>query len=465
MIRVFRHYISGAYLILFLLEFLALASAFFIGNMLRASIDRTDWLAPESLSIPALIYTLSMWASATGMGLYRRSQDVGSIVLLLRVIATFLVGTALMIPVFYAFPTFLQERDVLSYALLAGFINILICRIAFLRLVDEQVIKRRVLVLGAGYRANMIQDFESRNADARFHVIGFLPKEDEPIRVTMDRLIDTRLLLHEFALKHDIDEIVVSPDDRRGSKLMVDQILDCKMAGVQVVELLEFFEREAGAIRVDCLHPSWLIFSDGFRITGGRSVIKRMFDICASSLLLALTWPVMLAVALAIQIEDGFRAPVLYRQIRVGLNWRPFVLIKFRSMRPDAEREGRALLTISNDQRITWVGRVMRKFRIDELPQLFNVLGGSMSFVGPRPERPEFAEKFAESIPYYSERHRVKPGITGWAQLSYPYGASYMDTVEKLQYDLYYVKNYSLFLDLLIMLHTLEVVLWGRGAR
>jgi lipopolysaccharide/colanic/teichoic acid biosynthesis glycosyltransferase len=173
----------------------------------------------------------------------------------------------------------------------------------------------------------------------------------------------------------------------------------------------------------------------------------------------------MLLTALAICIESGWRAPILYRQMRVGLNWKPFQVIKFRSMCTDAEKDGKAQWARTKDDRVTRVGGFIRKCRIDELPQLFNVLRGEMSFVGPRPERPEFVEKFAETIPYYSERHRVKPGITGWAQLCYPYGSNYHDAIEKLQYDLYYVKNYSLFLDMLIMLQTVEVVLWGKGAR
>jgi len=465
MIRVFRHYISSAYLILFLFEFVALASAFFVGNALRAYVEGVAYESNESLYPPALFYTLVMWASTIGMGLYRRAQTARALMLVMRVIGTFLVGTALVTPIYFLFPSLLLDRSLLSYALLCGFLEVLLCRFLFMKLVDRQRIKRRILVLGAGYRANMIQEFENRAKDAGFRVLGFLCMGNDVVRVSPDRLIDTRLLLNEFAIKHDVDEIVIAPDDRRGGNLMVDEVLDCKMAGIRVIELLDFFEREAGIVRVDCLHPGWLIYSDGFRLVGGRSVVKRLFDIVISLGLLAIIWPLMLAVVLAIQLEDGFRAPVLYRQIRVGLNWKPFVLIKFRSMAPEAEHEGRALLASDNDDRVTIVGRLMRKFRIDELPQLFNVLRGDMSFVGPRPERPEFVENYAESIPYYSERHRVKPGITGWAQLSYPYGSNYMDAVEKLQYDLYYLKNYSLFLDWLIILHTLEVVLWARGAR
>jgi sugar transferase (PEP-CTERM system associated) len=215
---------------------------------------------------------------------------------------------------------------------------------------------------------------------------------------------------------------------------------------------------------LETLTPSWLVFSDGFVSDGMRPLVKRLFDLFASILLLGVSWWVMLLTILAIYFEDGFGAPVLYRQTRVGFRDKAFKVIKFRSMRVNAEQNG-AQWAREKDDRVTRVGKIIRKSRIDELPQLFNVLKGEMSFVGPRPERPEFVEGFQKRIPYYQERHRVKPGITGWAQLCYPYGASESDTWQKLQYDLYYVKNYSLFLDLAIMMSTVEVVLWGRGAR
>jgi len=231
--------------------------------------------------------------------------------------------------------------------------------------------------------------------------------------------------------------------------------------------LLSFFERETGKIRLDQLHPSWLLFSDGFNQGGMRATTKRTFDICISSLLLVITWPLMLLTVIAIWIESGFnfKTPILFKQVRVGAGGRPFQVLKFRSMIVDAEKSGKAQWASKNDSRITRVGSLIRKIRVDELPQILNVFRGDMSFVGPRPERPEFVVIFSEKIPYYSERHRVKPGITGWAQLLYPYGSSEKDALEKLQYDLYYVKNHSIFLDFLIMLQTAEVVLFSRGAR
>jgi sugar transferase (PEP-CTERM system associated) len=234
-----------------------------------------------------------------------------------------------------------------------------------------------------------------------------------------------------------------------------------------VIDLLDFFEREAGKVKLDLLSPSWLIYSDGFR--GGRFIeyAQHGFDILAAGLLLLITWPIMLAAALAIRLECG-RArpcPIFYRQERVGLGGRSFEVLKFRSMRTDAEQAGKAQWAQKNDPRVTRVGAFIRKVRIDELPQIFNVLRGDMSFVGPRPERPPFVEDLNLKLPYYAERHRVKPGITGWAQLCYPYGSSDRDAMEKLQYDLYYIKNRTMLLNLIILVQTVEVVLFGRGAR
>jgi sugar transferase (PEP-CTERM system associated) len=464
MIRIFRHYISSVYLVIFLLDSGIFFSAFYLGGILRYFPEPFQSMMPEHEALASGIFMLIMLVSTTGMGLYERVQSGGDAGLLLRILGSFVLGAIVMGLVFYTFPEVFVGRGVFGYALLASLTLMLISRFVFLKFVDRQELRRRVLVLGAGYNANMIHDFESRAANLNFWVMGFVQMGNEPCRVNPLRLCDLKAPLHEFATQQDIDEIVVAPDDRRGG-LAVDEILDCKMNGMQVVDLLSFFEREAGLIRVDCLHPSWLVFSDGFQYSGIQQLGKRAFDIGASVLLLLVAWPIMLLAALAIRLESGWSAPIFYRQIRVGKNWRLFKVIKFRSMRTDAEKDGKARWATKNDDRVTRMGKFMRKTRIDELPQLFNVLRGEMSFVGPRPERPEFVEKFAETIPYYSERHRVKPGITGWAQLCYPYGSGYQDAIEKLQYDLYYVKNYSLFLDLLIMLQTIEVVVWGKGAR
>ena len=237
------------------------------------------------------------------------------------------------------------------------------------------------------------------------------------------------------------------------------------MRGVRITELVTFLERESGRVQLDVIHPSWLVFSDGFKASMMRGVTSRSTDVLASLVLLAVFWPVMLLTALGIKLTEGLGASVLYRQLRVGQHGNCFFLYKFRTMREDAESDGKARWASSDDDRITPIGHFLRRSRFDELPQLWNVLIGQMSFVGPRPERPEFVDQLMTSVPYYAERHHVKPGLTGWAQLCYPYGASEKDALEKLKFDLYYVKNHSLLFDLAIILQTIEVVLWRKGAR
>jgi sugar transferase (PEP-CTERM system associated) len=257
---------------------------------------------------------------------------------------------------------------------------------------------------------------------------------------------------------------VVALDDSR-PEFPFEAFLECRLAGIAVTDLTEFLERETGQVRIDLVHPSWMVFSDGFTHNSMHSYLERVFDVLASLGLLALTWPLMVLTAIAIKIEEGPAAAVFYRQVRVGEGGQPFLLFKFRSMREDAERDGHARWAAANDDRVTRVGRVIRKLRIDELPQILNVLNGEMSLVGPRPERPEFVSQLNRKIPLYRERHIIKPGITGWAQLCYPYGSNETDAAEKLQYDLFYVKNRTLLFYLAILIQTVEVILWGKGAR
>jgi sugar transferase (PEP-CTERM system associated) len=311
-----------------------------------------------------------------------------------------------------------------------------------------------------------------RRYDQRaFVLVGFLQpsgNRDDLVSEFGARVMGDASDLPRFCEEYDVHEIVVAMDERRRNQdasggLPLEDLMECRLRGIQVCDVQQFIEREACKVDVDLLRPSWMVFSDGFIAGTWRTVSKRAFDLLACLLLLAVAWPVMLLTALLIRLEDG--APVFYRQTRIGLDDKPFDVIKFRSMRTDAEASGEAVWASQNDPRVTRVGAFIRKTRIDELPQLFNVLRGDMSFVGPRPERPMFVEELKCRIPFYEQRHRVKPGITGWAQLCYPYGASVQDAKEKLQYDLYYLKNHSLLLDLIILLQTVEVVLVGEGAR
>ncbi|PCH84660.1 MAG: sugar transferase [Piscirickettsiaceae bacterium] len=461
MIRVFRHYISTAFLSLSLLETAIFASALQIGNLLRFK-DTSDIIQVDFF-IPSIIFAIIMLICMTGMGLYQRHQGWKNAAIVLRFTGAFLLATLGMALVFYALPGLFVGRGILGFSLLYAFAGVAILRALFYRFADEKQLKRRILIYGVGKKAQQLIDLQKDEEHSHLHIVGCISMDNESQIIGDDNFLALNVPLIKFVTEHDVDEIVVAPDDRRGG-LPVDDLLDCKISGYEVIDALTFYEREAGIIKLDSLYPSWLVFSDGFKAGNIKDLTKRSFDVFSSLLILFFTWPFMVIAAFFIFAENGFKGPIFYTQTRVGAHWHLFKVIKLRSMRVDAEKDG-AQWAQKNDARITPVGRFIRKTRIDELPQILNVLKGDMSFVGPRPERPEFVDDFATSIPYYSERHRVKPGITGWAQLCYPYGASEDDAARKLEYDLYYVKNYSLFLDMLILLQTTEVILWGKGAQ
>ncbi len=401
--------------------------------------------------------------SSFAVGLYSVRQRSSFGGLLVRIIAAVANASAMSILAFYLVPPIAVGRGLL--AITAGIAVVLLAgtRLLFERIVDQDTFRRRILVFGAGRRAASLLELRRRSDTRGFRIVGFIASEGDPASVPADRLLQRPDDLFRFAVDTEVDEIVVAMDDRRRAFPM-HEFLECRMAGIDICELPTFLERETGKVRLDVLNPSWIIFGEGFRASPLQRVLERGLDVVASLSLLLLAAPIMLCAALAIRLEDGWRAPILYRQRRVGRYGEIFDVLKFRSMSVDAEQNG-AVWAAKNDPRVTRVGAVMRKTRIDELPQLVNVLRGDMSFVGPRPERPEFVAQLEQTIPYYRERHTVKPGITGWAQLCYPYGSTEKDALEKLQYDLYYVKNRSLLFDLAILVQTVEVVVWGKGAR
>lgn len=464
MIRIFRHYIPRSFIALGLIEFLVLMLSVYAGVWVRFMDDAHGRAEVEPIAAKALLFALAMMTTMIVVGLYQRNFREGMGGMLLRVLISALLGLTLMSVIFYAFPETFLGRGAFGMAFGMSVVGIIMVRALFFRLVDQDTLARRVLVLGAGKRAMAIAGLRRKSDRRGCHIVGYVHVPGEHDEVDPELVIRRDTALLELAQPLNVDEIVIAVEDRR-KNFPVHEILDCRMAGIEVMDILSFIERQLGRVELKLLHPSWLIFSDGFRYGVMRVITKRIFDVVASLLVLSVTWPFMIAAAAAIFLESGGRGPIFYHQVRVGENWQLFRLTKFRSMRVDAEADGVARWAQKNDGRVTLVGAFIRKTRIDELPQLFNVLRGDMSFVGPRPERPVFVEQLSAQIPFYSERHRVKPGITGWAQISYSYGASEEDAVHKLQYDLYYVKNYSLFLDLLILLQTAEVVLWGRGAR
>ena len=319
-------------------------------------------------------------------------------------------------------------------------------------------------MIGAGERASIIERRMRRDVDRQnFSVHGYIIMDgDLEEGIKEETRISLEGSLVNYALEHCIDEIVVASDERRNN-LPVDELFACKIHGIEITEILDFIERETGQIAVNLIYPSWVIYSNGFAsVNYLRNTLDWAFNAVMAIVLFIITWPVMLITILIMKLDEGLRAPIFYFQERVGIDGTPFNIIKFRSMRLDAEKFG-AQMASEDDPRITRIGRFLRKYRIDELPQIYNVIRGNMGFVGPRPERPEFVQSLIKNIPYYNERHNVKPGLTGWAQLNYPYGATEADSLEKLKYDLYYIKHRSFMLDLLILVRTVEVVLFGKG--
>lgn len=468
MLRVFRHYIPKTLLILGAAEALIFLVSVYIGGTVHvAHFGALGGAASTTLDGPmfpkATLFTLIMLAVMMAMGLYQRDLRYGSQSLLIRLSLSFVVGVMVMLALSKGYPEFSVGGGAFSIALLASFLGIASCRFLCMPRTDTQL-RHRVLVLGVGNRAKNISRLRRRSDQHGVTIVGFVDLGVGPRVVDAHNIWTVRTSLWELAERHQVDEIVVALDDRR-NKLPISDILECKMRGIEVLDEAGFFERQLGKIRLDSLHPSNVIFSDGFTQAILKPGSKRLFDMIASLALTVLAAPIMLITALAIVIESGGKGPVFYTQERVGKNGRIFRVHKFRSMQVDAEADGVAQWASQNDDRITRVGRIIRKTRIDELPQLWNVLAGDMSFVGPRPERPEFVADLTRDLPYYSLRHHVKPGITGWAQICYSYGASLEDSREKLQYDLYYLKNYSLFLDLTILVQTVQVILWGKGSR
>jgi sugar transferase (PEP-CTERM system associated) len=401
------------------------------------------------------------------MGVYDSRLREGFASMAMRSVVSFcLLGAASLTILYYALPILYMGRGVLFLAVMISLVLVMPARWLFFEMVDARQLRRRVLIYGAGSTAARIQSAIA--ADRRQFGIDVIAcvaaGEEHPVVAagTLIQCLPQDLLT--YAHKERVSEIVIALDERRreeGAVFPLSELLDCKLAGITVLDAMNFYERETGQVELSLLTPSWMLFSNGFRYSEFRDAGKRLFDLIVAVLLLAILWPFMFLTALAVMLETG--RPVFYRQMRVGLNGKPFNLYKFRSMSKDAEKDGKAVWAQKNDSRVTRVGGFIRNTRLDELPQIYNVLKGDMSFIGPRPERPEFVSELTQVIPFYDQRHRVKPGLMGWAQLKYPYGASVEDAVCKLRYDLYYTKNHSLLLDLLILVQTVEIILLGKG--
>ena len=466
MIRVFNHYVPVPIALLIGFEAVVLALSIYFGASLRFGQVALPLASGQGGFGPiAGVFTAVMLMTMTTFGLYQRDFMDSLRGVLLRLAASFLLGFAVMSLAFYVVPDLFFGRGAFGFSLMIAFFAIVLVRVAFYKWADWGLMKQRILVLGTGTRADNIEALVSgQGINRNMNIVGYLPVKGGQNHVTPKRILgDEDSSLYSVVKKYSVNEIVLAVRERRGGVLPMQELLECKLRGVRITELSTFFERERGQVRLDSLNASWLILGEGFNNNGMRDTVKRGFDLIASGILLAVTSPIIAITATLIKLDSP--GPLLYRQERVGEGGLNFDVCKFRSMRVDAEKAGKPVWATNNDDRTTRVGKVIRKLRIDELPQIFNVFRGDMSFVGPRPERPFFVKQLAQEIPYYEARHSIKPGITGWAQVRYPYGASVEDAKEKLQYDLYYVKNHSLFLDIMVLIDTVQVVLWGKGAR
>lgn len=461
MIRIFSHYIHRSALqgvlfdggIVILVAFVAVVSQ-----------NGEAGAAVANASRPAAAVAACLFLANSASGMYEPGQVRSTRRTLGRALLVALAALPLTYFAFGWLPDGIANRHAVQASMLAS-VAAIIARRAYVSHATGRVRsnRTRILIFGAGPAALDVGQ-TLRAADASAEIVGYVagPNEREVAAPAADVHV-LRGTLSDMARELDIDEIVVALTERRAGSMPLRQLLDCKVSGLRVHDLNTHFEKTLGQIRIDYVNASWLIFGDGFNQDTARTVVKRVFDIVFAVILTLLGLPLMLGAALLIKLES--RGPVLYRQERVGADGVYFSIAKFRSMRVDAEGDGTPRWAAAQDDRITRVGRIIRKLRIDELPQLYNVLRGDMSLVGPRPERPFFVEQLTQEIPFYALRHSVKPGVTGWAQVRYAYGATVEDSLQKLQYDLYYVKNHSLFLDLLVLFETVKVVLTGRGAR
>lgn len=419
-------------------------------------------------SVSSLVVTTTLLLAVgilvinAGLGFYQRvhHRTVGQT--RARAVLSLCLSMSLAYGIFRLSPLPLADASAFVLALVAAVALMLVHRIYVAHAMPRTMMRQRVLIFGSGDRARLVGR-TLKNSDPNVDLVGYYASPNETTSdISGWGLLSPKKSLTDIVIEEQVDEIVVALSERRGGSMPLRELLDCKLHGVRVVDIATHFEKTMGQIRRDSVSAGWLIFGDGFEQGLIRTMVKRLFDIVCATLLIVLALPVMVMTSILILLESA--GSIFYLQERVGLNGRLFNVVKFRSMRTDAEKDGQPRWASAADERITRVGRVIRKLRIDELPQLFSVLGGDMSLVGPRPERPYFVDKLTQELPYYAVRQSVKPGVTGWAQVRYHYGASVEDSAEKLQYDLYYVKNHTLFLDLIVLFETVGVVLMGKGA-
>ncbi|HMK31431.1 MAG TPA: TIGR03013 family XrtA/PEP-CTERM system glycosyltransferase [Terriglobales bacterium] len=458
MVRIFSVYYPVRSLVLMLGEAAVVCASFLLAALIRLGPDSYIVLNYENglykiLGITAFTVLFSYY-----FDLYAPQRLPSKSEVYLRIVLVVGVLSFGLAAVSYVFPGFAIGVDCYLLGLILLVFNLLIWRAIYGWMVQLPMLRERVYVLGAGERATQLVEALRARSDWGMEVVGWAGAIGNG-NLTREELAKS---LQSFVGKQQVERIIVAMNDRRG-KMPVRELLDVRVSGIKVEDANTLLEKINGRIEIDDLYPSFLIFSEGFRLSDTVLLARRLVSITVSFTALLLCLPLIPFIALAVKLSSP--GPVLFKQERVGLKGSVFTVVKFRTMRQDAEAKTGAVWAGKNDPRVTAVGRFLRKSRLDEVPQLWNVLKGDMGFVGPRPERPEFVQWLSESIPYYNLRHLIRPGLTGWAQVRYQYGASLEEAKQKLQYDLYYIKHMSLSLDLLIMFETIKTIILRRGAQ
>jgi sugar transferase (PEP-CTERM system associated) len=459
-IKIFNHYLSKRTLLQVFLDLGLVAATVILSIIWQVR----DFASGLSLAVTcSLLLAVGMLAINSGLGFYQRvhTRTVGQS--RSRAVLSLTMTLALAYAIFSIVPLQWEDRRTFAMVVSACIVVVLMHRVYAAHSSTQSMVRQRILIFGTGTRAKLVGR-SLKKSDPSVDLVGYFAGPNEAVtEVSAWGVLTPDKSLTDIVVDEQVDEIVVALAERRGGSMPLRELLDCKLHGVRVVDIATHFEKTLGQIRLDSVNPGWLIFGDGFNQGLLRTMVKRIFDIVFAGVLIIISAPVMLLTGILILLESG--GPILYLQERVGLNGRLFSVVKFRSMRTDAEKDGTPRWASAQDDRVTRLGRIIRKLRIDELPQLISVLTGDMSLVGPRPERAYFVDKLTQEIPYYAVRLSVKPGLTGWAQVRYHYGATMEDSAEKLQYDLYYVKNHTWFLDLVVLFETVGVVLTGKGAQ
>jgi len=465
MIRLFRQYFSISSLVFVIGEGLLIYGAVFLAAYIIFDMDLELLSLQPIIWLKILLVTITTQVSLFFNDLYEKKIGDNYIDLSARLIQSIGITSILLAIVYFLFPSVMIGRWIFFISLIFLLFFLVSWRLLYFLFIRRKLFSERVIILGSSELArDIVHEIATRN-DLSYDVSSLIAqKKDRDTRNTFKGIsvhsgFDN---ISDVAEAENVKNIIIALDEMRGA-LPLKELLQCKVRGINIIDGKSFYEMITGKLMVEKINPSWLIFSDGFVKSRTARFVKRMIDVTAASLGLIILLPFMALVALCIKLDS--RGPVLFSQERLSENRKTFNLLKFRSMKVNAEEKSGPVWASDDDPRITRVGTILRRLRIDEFPQMWNVLKGDMSFVGPRPEREFFVQELAKKIPYYGERFTVKPGITGYAQVLYSYGASEKDALEKLKYDLYYIKNMSLVLDLMVLFKTLKIVLLGRGAR